>query len=250
MKLEEFFKANNKIAVAFSGGVDSTYLLYAAVKAGADVNAYCVKSAFQPGFEFEDARKMAERIGCRLSVIDVDVLSDERVTANPQDRCYYCKQHIMRAITSAAKADGYDTVCDGTNASDDADDRPGFRALGEFGVRSPLRECGLTKEDIRIASKEAGLPTWNKPAYACLATRILTEERITKEKLAITERAEQILYDMGFSDIRVRMRGDKALVQVTESQHVEALARAEEIRSALSDLYDEVNIDGSPRISR
>ena len=250
MRLEEFFERNKKIAVAFSGGVDSTYLIYAAVKADVDVKAYCVRSAFQPGFEFEEAKRLAGQIGCELCVIDVDVLSDDTVTANPKDRCYYCKRHIMGAITAAAEADGYDTVCDGTNASDDADDRPGFRALGEYGVRSPLRECGLTKADIRKASKEAGLPTWNKPAYACLATRILTGEAITEEKLCVTEKAESILFDMGFRDFRVRMRGNSALVQIEESQHEDAVKHEEEIREALSELYDEVKIDGSPRISR
>ncbi|MBQ6440563.1 MAG: ATP-dependent sacrificial sulfur transferase LarE [Mogibacterium sp.] len=248
-RLEEFFAVNRKIAVAFSGGVDSTYLLYAAVKAGADVKAYYVKSVFQPGFEFEDAKNVADQINCALSMIEADVLSDERVKSNPPDRCYYCKQHIMRAITEAARNDGYDMVCDGTNASDDADDRPGFRALGEYGIRSPLRECGLTKEDIRKASREAGLPTWNKPAYACLATRILMGETITEEKLEITESAESILHGMGFRDFRVRMRGKNALVQLTEKQLDEALAREKEISEALSDLYNEVKIDGSPRIS-
>ncbi|MBR0469230.1 MAG: ATP-dependent sacrificial sulfur transferase LarE [Mogibacterium sp.] len=247
--LNDYFKENNKAAIAFSGGVDSTYLMYAAVKAGTDVKAYCVRSAFQPGFELDDAVKLAERVGCALSVIYVDVLSDEKVVSNPADRCYYCKQHIMDTICSAAEADGYMMVCDGTNASDDADDRPGFKALGEFGIRSPLRECGLTKADIRKASEEAGLPTWNKPAYACLATRIRTGERITERKLQTTEKAENILYEMGFRDFRVRMRGSDALVQIAEAQHADALAREEEIRSALSGLYDAVNIDESPRVS-
>ena len=250
MTIDEYFAVNRKTAIAFSGGVDSAYLLYAAAKAGADMKAYYVKSAFQPEFEFRDAVKLAEMIGCGLQVIDVDVLSDEKVTSNPQDRCYYCKQRIMSAIMQAAGNDGYDILCDGTNASDDADDRPGFKALGEYGIKSPLRECGLTKEDIRKASREAGLPTWNKPAYACLATRILTGEMITGEKLLVTEKAESILYDMGFRDFRVRMRGKNALVQVTESQIADAFAREEEIREALSDLYEYVNIDGSPRISK
>lgn len=250
MTIDEYFAVNRKTAIAFSGGVDSAYLLYAAAKAGADVKAYYVKSAFQPEFEFRDAVKLAEMIGCELQVIDVDVLSDEKVTSNPQDRCYYCKQHIMSTIMQAAGNDGYDILCDGTNASDDADDRPGFKALGEYGIKSPLRECGLTKEDIRKASREAGLPTWNKPAYACLATRILTGEMITEEKLLVTEKAESILYDMGFRDFRVRMKGKNALVQVTESQIADAFAREEEIREALSDLYKYVNIDGSPRISK
>ena len=249
MTVKEYFESNSKIAVAFSGGVDSTYLLHAAVKAGADVKVYCVKSAFQPVFELEDAVKLAEMIGCGLQVIEFDVLSDERIVANPHDRCYYCKQHIMSAITEAARNDGCDVVCDGTNASDDADDRPGFRALREYGIRSPLRECGLTKADIRKASKEAGLTTWNKPAYACLATRILTGEMITEEKLRITEKAENILYGMGFRDFRVRMRGENALVQLTERQLAEAFACEKEISEALSGLYGEVKIDGSPRVS-
>lgn len=249
MTIQDFFEINNKIAIAFSGGVDSAYLLYAAVTAGADVKAYCVRSAFQPDFEFEDAEKTADLIGCSLRVIKVDVLSDERITANPADRCYYCKQHIMSAIREAAKADGYDIVCDGTNASDDAGDRPGFRALEEFGIRSPLRECGLTKDDIRRASKAAGLYTWNKPAYACLATRILSGEKITEEKLDVTEKAEDILSHLGFVDFRARMRGNNALLQFAERQHSEALAREEEIKDALKGLYDEIKIDGSPRVS-
>ena len=250
MTIEEYFEINNKVAIAFSGGVDSAYLLYAAAKAGAEVKAYYVRSAFQPEFEFEDAKRIADMIGCRLMVIEADVLSDEKVASNPENRCYYCKQHIMSAITDAAAADGFNIICDGTNASDDADDRPGFKALGEYGIRSPLRECGLTKADIRKASREAGLPTWNKPAYACLATRIRTGEVITEEKLEITERAEGILYDMGFRDFRVRMRGNDALVQIEESRHAEALRHEDEIKEALSGLYAEVKIDESPRISR
>lgn len=247
MTLDGFFKANNKAAIAFSGGVDSVYLLHAASAAGADVKAYCVRSAFQPGFETDDARRMAELIGCELQVIEADVLSDERVVSNPENRCYYCKQHIMSAISDAAHADGYDLICDGTNASDDADDRPGFKALEEYGVKSPLRECGLTKDEIRQRSKEAGLPTWDKPAYACLATRIAHGERITEEKLMITEKAEEALRAMGFTDFRVRMRGNSALVQIREDQHARALDMSERIETAIGGLYDSVQIDEKTR---
>ena len=247
MQLEGYFAAYNRIAIAFSGGVDSAYLLYAAVKAGAEVKAYCVRSAFQPGFEYDEAKKLAERIGADMEVIEVDVLSDDKVTANPQDRCYYCKTRIMTAIRAAAGADGYETVCDGTNASDDASDRPGHRALEELGIKSPLKECGLTKTDIRRLSREAGLPTWNKPAYACLATRIRTGEQITKEKLEATEEAERRMMDMGYRDFRVRMRGNNALVQIAEDQHDHALMRESGIKAALADLYERVEIDEVPR---
>ena len=208
------------------------------------------KIVLAKGFEFDDAKKLAGLIGCELRVIEADVLSDERITSNTADRCYWCKRRIMSAITEAAGADGYDVVCDGTNASDDIDDRPGFRALKEYGIRSPLRECGLTKDDIRKASREAGLPTWNKPAYACLATRIQTGERITEEKLRVTEKAEGALHEMGFRDFRVRMRGNDALVQISGDQFGMAAQREKDITEALSDLYEEVRIDGNPRVSR
>lgn len=247
MELKEFFERNNKIAVAYSGGVDSVYLLYEAVRCGADVKAYCVKSAFQPSFELEDAKEMAERIGCALEVLEADVLANEAVASNPPDRCYYCKRLVMSAIREAAVADGYSVICDGTNASDDPADRPGFRALQELGIRSPLLECGLTKDDIRRASRETGLPTWNKPAYACLATRIKTGERITAGKLKTTEKAESILMEMGFSDFRVRMRGDSALVQIRADQHARAFTMADDITDALKGLYDHIRIDENPR---
>lgn len=247
MKLKEFFESNRRIAIAFSGGVDSAYLLAEAVRYGAEVKAYYVKSAFQPEFEREDARRLAKHIGVEMKEIEANVLSDERITSNPTDRCYYCKQRIMGAITQAAKSDGFDIVCDGTNASDDISDRPGFRALAEFGIRSPLKECGITKADLRLAARELGLDVWDKPAYACLATRIAHGEEITEEKLRKTEKAEGILHDMGFRDFRVRMRGDDALVQIERSQHAEALSRRDEIVSTLGELYDSVTIDEVPR---
>lgn len=247
MDLKEFFTLNNKAAVAFSGGVDSSYLLYAANEAGTDVRAYYVRSQFQPAFELEDALRIAEYTGTEMKVIEVDVLSDQTVISNPEDRCYHCKRVIMGTIIREASADGYGLVLDGTNASDDTDDRPGTRALKEFGVRSPLRECGLTKPEIRKLAKEAGLSVWNKPAYACLATRIPHGEVITADKLRTTERAESLLYEMGFRDFRVRMRGESALVQVTSEQHEKALAKYSDIAAALSKMYREVIIDDNTR---
>ena len=137
MKLNEFFDEHKKVALAFSGGADSAYLLFAAVACGADVQPYYVKSQFQPEFEHEDARKLAKQLGVTLCEINVDVLQFDEVTANPANRCYYCKKRIMGAIRAAAKADGYDTIIDGTNASDDGGDRPGMKVLAEENILSP-----------------------------------------------------------------------------------------------------------------
>ena len=242
-----FFNTYNRAAIAFSGGVDSSYLLYAAKQAGADVTAYYVKSQFQPDFELADAETIAEQTCAEMKIIEVDVLADDIVCSNPPDRCYYCKQHIMAAICKAAAADGYTLICDGTNASDEVDDRPGFKALQEYGIRSPLRDCGLTKTAIRERAREAGLPVWNKPAYACLATRIPAGERITADKLERTEKAESALFEMGFRDFRVRMRGDAALVQIAAAQYGEAIEKADRIREAIGGMYSSVSIDDKTR---
>lgn len=243
MTLNMFFAENPNIALAFSGGVDSAYLLYAAVAAGADVTAYYVKSAFQPEFELRDAQRLAQELGAKMQVIALDVLGDAAVTANPADRCYHCKKRIFTAIVDAARADGYTVLIDGTNASDDDSDRPGIRALRELAVRSPLRECGITKAQVRELSREAKLFTWDKPAYACLATRIPTGEHITAEKLNKTERAEEFLESLGFRDFRVRLMGESAKLQVREEQLPLFLEKRNEILTGLQPLYTNVLLD-------
>ena len=243
MTLTEFFHENQKAAIAFSGGVDSAYLLYAALQSGADVRAYYVKSAFQPQFELDDARRLAETLSADMRVLDVDILADETVAANPSDRCYHCKRRIFSAIASAAAADGYTLLLDGTNASDDAGDRPGMRALRELSVRSPLRECGLTKPEIRRLSREAGLFTWDKPAYACLATRVPAGERLTAEKLENTERAEDFLFSLGFTDFRVRLFNGAARLQLPAEQLPRLLECRAEILSELKKTYSTVMLD-------
>lgn len=243
MTLTEFFHQNQKAAIAFSGGVDSAYLLYAALQSGADVRAYYVKSAFQPQFELDDARRLAEALSADMRVLDVDILADETVAVNPPDRCYHCKRRIFSAIASAAAADGYTLLLDGTNASDDAGDRPGMRALRELSVRSPLRECGLTKPEIRRLSREAGLFTWDKPAYACLATRVPAGERLTAEKLENTERAEDFLFSLGFTDFRVRLFNGAARLQLPAEQLPRLLERRAEILSELKKTYSAVVLD-------
>ena len=243
MTLEQFFKENKRVAIAFSGGVDSAYLLYAAMQNGADAKAYFVKSAFQPQFEQEDAVTLASQMGARMEVLEVDVLCKENITANPADRCYHCKKVIFETIAEAATKDGYPLLIDGTNASDDSADRPGMKALTELSVRSPLRECGLTKDEIRRLSKEASLFTWDKPAYACLATRIPTGEAITLEKLQRTEAAENFLSSLGFADFRVRSREGMAKIQVTAEDLPRIIENREAVFEDLKRYYKEVTLD-------
>lgn len=243
MELERFFAENPCAAVAFSGGADSAYLLYAAVKAGANVKAYYVKTAFQPQFELEDAKKLAGELGTPMQVLPLDILCDQAVKANPPDRCYHCKKRIFSAIRAAAAQDGFSVLLDGTNASDNAGDRPGIRALKELSVRSPLREAGLTKAEIRRLSKEAGLFTHDKPAYACLATRIPTGETITAEKLRRTEWAETYLAGLGLRDFRVRAMGNTAKLQVRASDLNLVVTHREQIAAELGKAYEGVLLD-------
>lgn len=243
MDLRAFFRENPRAAIAFSGGVDSAYLLYAAQQYAKDVTAYYVKTDFQPEFEMEDAKRLARETGARMRILSADALCDERVAENPPDRCYYCKQNIFGMILKSAAEDGYTMVLDGTNASDDAGDRPGMRALRELSVRSPLRECGLTKAKIRELSKEAGLFTWDKPSYACLATRVPAGTRITTEILKKTEAAETFLAGLGLKDFRVRYLDGAAKLQVPEAYLNMVLEHREQILSELEKGYKAVLLD-------
>lgn len=243
MTLLAFFKENPKAALGFSGGVDSSYLLYAGVQAGADIHPYYIKTAFQPQFELDDAERLCAQLGVPLTVLELDVLKNEAVTANPPDRCYHCKTALFGALSVQALADGYTLLLDGTNASDDAGDRPGMRALKELHVCSPLRECGLTKAEIRRLSREAGLFTWDKPAYACLATRIPSGDAITAEKLLATERAEAFLFSLGLTDFRVRNYHGAARLQFPEAQLNAVLAHRAEILQELKKDYPAVLLD-------
>lgn len=243
MNLSEFFEVNNRVALAFSGGVDSAYLLYAAKTCNADVTAYYVKSQFQPQFELDDAKRLADELDVKMKIIELDVLSDSEIVKNTSRRCYYCKRRIFSAICNAAISDGYTVVLDGTNASDDEGDRPGMQALKELSVKSPLRECGLTKDEIRTLSKEAGLFTWNKPAYACLATRVQTDEALTAEKLTKVEKSEDFLFSLGFSDFRVRTFDNIAKIQVTENQLAKLFEHHNEINTELKKYFKTVTVD-------
>lgn len=243
MDLPSFFQQHPAGALALSGGVDSALLAWAAGRWGRNWRAYFVRAAFQPAHELADARALANFCGLPLTVLEVDVLADPQVAANPPRRCYFCKRALFSAITAAAKRDGLSLVADGTNASDQVDDRPGMAALAELGVCSPLRQCGLTKADVRKMSREAGLPTWDKPAYACLATRVPAGTPLTAELLEKVEQGEAILAELGFRDFRLRFRGSGALLQVTEPQFPLALELRKKITERLTPLFGEVALD-------
>lgn len=230
--LKQFFQDNPKAALGFSGGVDSSYLLYAGVHYGARIQPYYIKTVFQPQFELDDAKRLCRELGVELIVIELDILSNLTVASNPSDRCYHCKTELFGALKEQAFKDGYRILMDGTNASDDAGDRPGMRALKEMEVRSPLRECGITKTEVRRLSKEAGLFTWDKPAYACLATRIPSGKNITAEMLSQVEQAEDALFELGFTDFRVRVLDGMARIQVPSDQ----MAKAVEMRETVCDM--------------
>lgn len=247
-RLEEFFGSYPKCALAFSGGTDSALLLYEARKCGADVRAYFVRGPFQPAFELEDARRLAGELGTGLSVIESDVLALPEVADNGPERCYHCKRAIFTLIFERAAEDGYFTVIDGTNASDAESERPGMRALSELGVLSPLRLCGITKAEVRALSRAAGLFTAGKPSYACLATRVPTGTRITREALKKAERAEAALREFGFSDLRVRLDGENARLELPEEQLEAAVERRGEILRALERDFRRVTLDLKGRI--
>lgn len=243
MILQEFFSLYPKVAIAFSGGVDSAFLLYAAQKYAEDVQAYYVKSEFQPEFELKDAVRLSKELGAEIKILHLEVLADHCVSENPSDRCYHCKKAIFSTIIKAAAADGFSVLLDGTNASDDVGDRPGMRALTELSVLSPLRECGMDKARIRQLSKKAGLFTWDKPAYACLATRIPAGEAITRQKLYATEESESYLFSLGFTDFRVRSQDGNARLQIPEGQLSLVLQYRKEIVSRLKQYYKTVTLD-------
>ena len=241
--LQAFFREHRRGALAFSGGCDSAYLLYAALACGVQLGVYYVHSPFQPAFELADARRLAAQLGCDMRLLELDVLAETQVRKNSADRCYHCKRAIMGAIQAAAMADGYDLIVDGTNFSDEASDRPGMRALQEKNILSPLRICQITKDQVREYSRRAGLFTWNKPAYACLATRIPAGMEIRSELLARVERAEDFMFKLGFSDFRVRITHDGARLEICESQLALLMEKRREIIAALEADFMQITLD-------
>lgn len=200
--------------IAFSGGVDSTYLLAEAQEALGDrVAAVTLRLSSMPEKELAEAVSFCRKRGIRHEILDIDQFSIPGFQDNPRDRCYRCKRFLFARLKQWAEDRGIPAVADGTNRDDESGYRPGLRALAELGILSPLRDAGLGKEDIRALSKKAGLPTWKKPAFACLATRFPYGERLTEEKLRRVEAAENFLFDRGLTQLRVRAHGDLARIE-------------------------------------
>ncbi|MDR2797836.1 MAG: ATP-dependent sacrificial sulfur transferase LarE [Treponema sp.] len=217
-RLLHILAAPGKGAVAFSGGVDSSFLCHAAVAAlGTRAIAITIVSPMLPKSEIQGARLIAGKLGIEHVLIEEAEL-DEEVAANPKERCYFCKKLEFGTILSAAQERGITTVWDGSNLDDLGDYRPGLKALEELHIQSPLREAGLTKADIRELSRRFDLPTWDKPAFACLASRIPYGERIDKEKLVRIEKAEDTLRAWGFRQFRVRSHEQIARIEVAPEE--------------------------------
>lgn len=245
--LRRFFTEHPHVALAFSGGVDSGYLLWAASRWAREVRPLYVSTAFQPAWELADARRLSRELELKLDVIELDIFRCAEAAANGPRRCYYCKRAIFSALWEQARAAGCPVLLDGNNASDDADGRPGMQACRELGVLSPLRECGLTKGDVRRLSRRAGLFTWDKPSYSCLATRVACGQTLTRELLRRVEQGENALTELGFRDFRLRVQGDTALLQVTAAQQAKARTDWENIRRALAGLFPVLSLDEQAR---
>ncbi len=215
-KLNQYLKGYDKVAIAFSGGVDSSFLLKAAAFAIGKENVIAITadSAFVPSKELDEAKATAIDIGVEHIILGMDVLAIKEIRNNPRDRCYICKKNVFTQIIHTANNEGISAIFDGSNLDDEGDFRPGKKALQELHVQSPLKECELSKKDIRELSKELGLPTWEKPSMACLASRIPYEDIITKEKLVMIEKAEETISDLGFTQFRVRYHDGIARIEL------------------------------------
>ncbi len=249
-ELIRYLGEKESLAVAFSGGVDSAFLLAAAKEAlGERVTAVTVKSCFFPTQELSEAEAFCEERGILHVIVEVDALGIEGIGENPPNRCYICKRAMFTKIIEAAAENGIACVAEASNLDDNNDYRPGLLAVEELGVESPLRAVGFYKREIRACSKELGLPTWEKPALACLASRFVYGETLTAERLRMVEAAERFFRDAGFGQVRVRVHGTLARVEVAAEDFAKVceggfLLRANEALKGLGFSYVTLDMGG------
>lgn len=234
-KLHTHLRPLGRAAVAYSGGVDSTLVLKAALDAlGADnVVALLAVSPSLPQSEKDEALALAQQLGADIEMLTTEETNDPAYQANAPNRCYFCKDHVYRALRDYARRHDFPHVLDGMNAEDTLDVRPGRAAARELKILSPLHELGLSKKDVRETARALGLPNWDKPAAACLASRVPYGTSVTPKLLSQIERAEAALFDLGFRELRVRHHGDVARLEVPEADLLRALQQREEITNAL-----------------
>lgn len=243
-RLKDFFKDKPNVALCFTGGVNSTYLLYIGKQCGASIKAYYVKTAFQPQFELDHALRLAKQFRIKLEIIEYNIFKSQTIVENNADRCYHCKRKMLAAIQKQAiKKDGFEVLVDGSNASDTMNACPCFNTNSQLTVHSPLKEFGITKTKVRMLSKKAELKGWDKPSYSCLAAQIPTSAPITKEILRRIERAEHELLNIGFTGFRVGLLGKTARLKIPASQMESAVEKRIKIIERLKPDFDSVLLD-------
>lgn len=236
--LKEYIKSLGSVAVAFSGGVDSTFLLRTAHDVlGDKVLAVTASSYSFPERELREARKFCSENGISHEVCESEELDIDGFRQNPVNRCYLCKHELFEKMIDIAAKKGFENVAEGSNMDDMGDYRPGLQAIAELEVKSPLRAVGLYKEEIRQLSKQLGLPTWDKPSFACLASRFVYGETINEEKLGMVDRAEQLMIDLGFRQVRVRIHDKLARIEVLP-EDIERVTQPD-IRKKINDGFRE-----------